>query len=214
MPSPRIVLVHGVATTSAIWSRVVEALDALDPRLEVVAVQRPCSGDLTTELAALSDVAEGAFVVGASGGATLALALAASPVQLAGAIAHEPAVGSLAPGLLAPMAAAYADGGASAFATTLYGASWSRSMAQDAEATVARELPMFRAFEPAPARAGQGPVLVTVGADSPPARHAAASALHASLGYQTRVLPGAQHFVQWDQPREFAELIYAVHVSL
>ena len=207
MPSPRVVLVHGVATTASVWSRVIAALAELDSSLDVVAVERPCSGHLATELAALSSVAPGAFVVGVSGGATLALALAASDVQLAGAIAHEPAVGSLAPGLLAPMATAYASGGATAFAETLYGPSWQPSMAPDAAGTVARELPMFRAFEPAIARQGQGPVLVTVGGDSPAPRHAAAAALHAQLGYETRVLPGARHFVQWDAPRLFAQLI-------
>lgn len=214
MPSPRIVLVHGVATTGAVWSRVMEALSELDASLDVVAVERPCSGDLATEIEALSAVSAGALVVGASGGATLALALAASTVQLVGAIAHEPAVGSLVPGLLAPMAAAYAEGGASAFAATLYGASWSPSMAPDADATVARELPMFRAFEPSIAHACQCPVLVTVGADSPAPRHAAAAALHAQLGYPTRVLPGAKHFVQWDAPQLFAALIHEVSGSL
>jgi pimeloyl-ACP methyl ester carboxylesterase len=203
MPSPRIVLVHGVATTASIWDRVIERLEGFD----VLAVERPCSGNLATEVAALVPVAEKAFVVGVSGGATLCLALAASGAQMAGAIAHEPAVGSLVPGLLAPMAEAYAEGGVDVFAATLYGPSWDRTMASADDAAVARELPMFRAFEPSPARAGQGPVLVTVGADSPPLRQVAAQAMRDELGYPVEVLEGCRHFVQWDNADTFANLI-------
>ncbi len=205
----RIVLVHGVATGAASWSRVSALLEGFDVRV----VERPCSGDLETELAALRPVAEGALVVGVSGGATLGLALAASGVRLAGAILHEPAVGSLAPGLLAPMAAAFAEGGVPGFGAALYGPSWSPEMAPD-PAAVARELPMFRAFEPAAASAGQGPVLVTVGGESSPARHAAAAALHDKLGYPIETLPGCQHFVQWDNAPAFAALIRRVALAL
>ncbi|MGK2855441.1 MAG: alpha/beta fold hydrolase [Microbacteriaceae bacterium] len=203
MPLPRVVLVHGGATTASVWSRMASLLEGVD----VVAVDRPCSGDLATELATLAPHAEGALVVGVSGGATLGLALAASDVRLAGAILHEPAVGRLVPGLLAPMAAAYEAGGVDLFAATLYGTSWNRTMAPADDAMVARDLAMFRAFEPAAAREGQGPVLITVGADSPPARHAAARALHDTLGYRTQNLPGCRHFVQWDNPEVLADLV-------
>ncbi len=203
MPFPPVVLVHGGATTASVWVRVISLLGGVD----VVAVDRPCSGDLATELAALAPYAEGALVVGVSGGATLGLALAASDVRLAGAILHEPAVGRLVPGLLAPMAAAYEAGGVDLFAATLYGASWNREMAPADDTMVARDLTMFRSFEPAAAREGQGPVLITVGADSPPPRHAAARALHDALGYRTQTLPGCRHFVQWDNPEVLADVI-------
>ncbi|HWH96914.1 MAG TPA: hypothetical protein VNS80_00970, partial [Pseudolysinimonas sp.] len=104
MPGPRIVLLHGVATTSGVWRPVLPFLEGLD----VATPDRPCLGDLDAELGALESIVEGALVAGVSGGATLGLAFAASDVRLAGAILHEPAVGSLVPGLLAPVAAAYA----------------------------------------------------------------------------------------------------------
>ncbi len=203
MALPRILLVHGAATTASVWRPVLALLGDLD----AVAVDRPCSGDLEIELAALAPLAEGAFVVGVSGGATLTLALAASPVALAGGIAHEPAVGSLVPGLLAPIAAAFAEGGTARFATTLYGPLWRPELGPRDPDAVARELPMFRAFEPEPARPGQGPVLVTVGGDSPAPRHAAAEALSARLGYETAVLPGCRHFLPQEHPAALAALI-------
>ena len=46
----------------------------------------------------------------------------------------------------------------------------------------ARDIALFRAFEPRPVAAHQGPVVVTVGEDSPPLRHAAARALAAPAG--------------------------------
>lgn len=205
MPLPRILLVHGAATTASVWAPVLALLGDLD----VVAVDRPCSGDLDTELAALAPLAEGAFVVGVSGGATLTLALAASPVALAGGIAHEPAVGSLVPGLLAPMAAAFAEGGTPGFATTLYGARWRPELAPADDGAVARELRMFRSFEPQPARPGQGLVLVTVGEASPPPRHAAAEALHTRLGYSTAILDGCRHFLSQEHPELLVDLIRA-----
>ena len=205
MALPRILLVHGAATTAAVWSPVLEHLVDLD----VLTVERPCSGDLGTELAALAPHAEGAFVVGVSGGATLTLALAASPVGLAGGIAHEPAVGSLVPGLLAPMAAAFAEGGTTRFAQALYGPAWTPELGPADPGAVGRELPMFRAFEPESARHGQGPVLVTVGGDSPAPRHAAAAALRERLGYETAVLDGCRHFLPREHPAVLAGLIRA-----
>jgi pimeloyl-ACP methyl ester carboxylesterase len=181
--------------------------------LDVIAIERPGTGDLDREVSALNDAARGALAVGVSGGATLGLALAASDTRMAGAILHEPAVGSLVPGLLAPMAAAFATGGAPGFARALYGDSWTPAMAPD-PSSVARELPMFRAFEPAPPSARQGPVLVTVGADSPAPRQAAAAALRDKLGYRIESLPGCQHFIQWDNPAIFAAVIRRVALEL
>jgi pimeloyl-ACP methyl ester carboxylesterase len=202
MGLPRILLVHGAATTPSVWAPVLALLGDLDVR----AVERPCSGDLGIELASLTPLAEGAFVVGVSGGATLTLALAASPVALAGGIAHEPAVGSLVPGLLAPMAAAFAERGTTGFAETLYGPAWRPELGPADPGAVARELPMFRAFEPEAARPGQGPVLVTVGGDSPAPRHAAAAALE-GLGYETAVLPECRHFLPQESPDALVRLI-------
>src|SRR6187431_2725648 len=105
MTTARVLLVHGAATTSRVWDRL-RALLAADG-LDVVAPDRPSSGDLAVELAALADDADDALVVGVSGGATLGLALAGMR-PLAGAVLHEPAVGSLVPGLLDHVVAGYA----------------------------------------------------------------------------------------------------------
>lgn len=172
-----------------------------------MAPERPCTGNLPDELAALTELARDAFVVGVSGGATLGLALAASDVTLAGALLHEPAVGSLLPGLLTPMAHAFSDGGVPAFGRQLYGPSWTPDMAPAAPGAVARDLAMFRAFEPTRPRRGQGPVVVTTGANSPPIRHHAAAALTEHLGITTTQLAGCQHFLQVDQPTVLSKAI-------
>jgi pimeloyl-ACP methyl ester carboxylesterase len=199
---PRLLLVHGAATTSAVWA----PLAALLHDVDVVAPDRPSSGDLDTELAFLAPLADGAVVVGVSGGATLGLALAASEVALAGAVLHEPAVGSLVPDLLDHVVAGYAAAGIEGFGRALYGPGWSPAMAPADARAVARDLAMFRAFEPRPVARHQGPVVVTVGGDSPPGRHAAATAL-AAFGTTARVLPGCRHFVQHDAPATFAGVV-------
>ncbi|CAN5571089.1 hypothetical protein BH10ACT5_BH10ACT5_06020 [soil metagenome] len=204
----RIVLLHGVATTAAIWDRVIASLGVLGMR-DVVAIQRPCTGSLTDEVEAIAPLAKGALVVGQSGGATLVLALACSGHPIAGGIAHEPAVGSLLPALLAPAAAAFAERGVDGLGSTLYGPTWSSDMAGGDLSAIPRELAMFRSFEPAPVPAGQGRVLVTVGAMSPPIRHEAADALHTRLGYQVATIEGASHFAAWDAPTAFAETVAA-----
>lgn len=181
---------------------------------EVTAVERPRSGSLTAELAWLAPRVEGRWLVGISGGATLALALAASQVQLAGAVAHEPAVGSLLPSLLTPMRAAFEAGGTAAFAATLYGSSWSPALAGTAfdDEVTARELSMFAGFEPAAPRPGQGPLLVTYGAASPAVREEAARVLAERFGVRVRSVPGAAHFAPVDAPAEFAQVVDA-HLS-
>lgn len=203
-------LLHGVATTSAMWRPVLPFLGGL----AVVTPDRPCLGDLDAELTALAPMVEGALLVGVSGGATLGLAFAASDLRLAGAIVHEPAVGRLLPGLLAPVAAAYAERGVPGFGAALYGPLWDPGMASADPGAVERELPMFRSFEPAAADPGQGPVLVTVGGDSPAPRHAAAEALRENLGYPIQVIPGASHFVPAEQPELLARLIRHTHATL
>lgn len=205
---PRIVLLHGIATTASIWDRVVAALALLGVH-DVVALQRPCTGSLSEELAAIAPSTENALVVGQSGGATLALALASSGHRLAGALAHEPAVGSLMPGLLAPVAAAFSQRGVEGLGSTLYGPSWSMEMARSNLAAIPGELAMFRSFEPTQVRPGQGPVLVTVGTASPQVRQEAAAALHTRLGYEIASIEGASHFAAWDAPAPFAAAVAA-----
>jgi pimeloyl-ACP methyl ester carboxylesterase len=208
MAATRVLLIHGAATTAAVWDRVRALLT--DPRLELLAPQRGCSGDLGTELAALAGPAEGAVLLGVSGGATLGLALVAAGVPVAGAVLHEPAVGSLVPGLLAHVAAGYAADGVPGFGAALYGPAWDPAMAPADPDAVRRDFAMFRAFEPArPARPVAG-VLTTVGAQSPPARLAAARALRDRTGLPYRVLPGCGHAAHLERPEVLAALVREV----
>jgi pimeloyl-ACP methyl ester carboxylesterase len=200
-----IVLVHGAATTSRVWRLVVPLLDGF----AVSCPDRASTGDLDAELAALAPLCQGAVVAGVSGGATLGLALAASGASLAAAVLHEPAVGSLLPGLLNGVAAAYRDGGLPGFASALYGPAWSAAEAPADHGAVGRDLAMFRAFEPAGPAAGEGPVLLTVGELSPPVRHESVRRLAAAFALETAVIPGAAHAAHLENPVAFAARIRA-----
>jgi pimeloyl-ACP methyl ester carboxylesterase len=198
--SVRVVLVHGAATTGRVWRHVVPLLSGFDVRCP----DRLCSGDLAAEVAALRAACSGAVVAGVSGGATLGLALAAAGVPMTAAVLHEPAVGSLYPGLLDAVRAAYQAGGVTAFAAALYGPSWAPAEAPEDAAAVARDLAMFSAFEPAAPAAGTGHVVLTVGERSPRARHESVRRLARRFGFPVRELPGAHHAVHLDAPAVFA----------
>lgn len=207
---PRIVLVHGAATTSRMWDRVLPLL-AARPGYAVTAPERPRTGDLSREVTALAPFVEGAWVVGVSGGATLGLALAAAGVPLAGAVLHEPAVGSLEPHLLVPVAAAFAADGTAGLGGALYGASWDMTMSGPvSEADTAAELAMFRSFEPAPLPPSAGRVVVTVGERSPEIRHRSVDALAAAVGCEVHRVKKASHFAPHDAPVVFAAAVMRV----
>lgn len=203
----RLVLVHGAASTPRVWDRLVPYLDDC----EVLAPERPRTGDLDLELEWLSRLVGDAWIVGLSGGATLGLALAAQGGAFAGAVLHEPAVGSMVPGLLAPMRTAFAAGGTAAFARTLYGPSWSVDLCGAGrwlqDDVTARELAMFSSFEPAAPASGTGPAVISVGEHSPPLRHAAAAALRTRFACAVREVPGASHFAPHDNPAAFATVL-------
>ena len=207
---PRLVLVHGAATTARMWDRVLPLL-AVRPDWAVTALERPRTGDLTREVAALAPLVEGAWVVGASGGATLGLAIAAAGVPLAGAMLHEPAVGSLEPDLLVPVAAAFAANGTAGLGAALYGASWDLTMAGPVrDADTAAELAMFRSFEPAPLPPSARRVVVTVGRRSPRIRHRSVAALAAAVGCEVLTIDEASHFAPHDAPVAFAAAVMRV----
>ncbi|MCM3884095.1 alpha/beta fold hydrolase [Frankia sp. R82] len=206
---PSLVLVHGTATTGAIWRRVRRELAGR----QVSAPDRPSSGSLPAELAALRPLTDGAVYGGVSGGATLGLALLAAGAPLVGAVLHEPAVGSLLPGLLGPVAAAYAAGGVPALARTLYGPAWTPTDAPSDPGAVERDLAMFLEFEPAPLPDRAIPAIITVGADSPPVRHRAAAVLQDRLKLPVRVIPGCGHAAHLEAPAAFARLLADVHRS-
>lgn len=187
----RIVLIHGAATDSRIWQSAAEALRRTGA--EVLAPDRPQSGSLETEVAFLAPLCAGAFVIGVSGGATLGLELAARGVELRGALLHEPAAGSLAPGLLRTAGRRLADDGVAGFGSTLYGPRWTTACTRVPLATVQAEFAMFSAFEPAPLGGNSERVLLTVGEHSPEARHRAVADLAQFLGVRHRTLPGVGH---------------------
>jgi pimeloyl-ACP methyl ester carboxylesterase len=201
----RVALVHGAATTGRVWRHVVPLLAAA-PALSVAVPERPCTGDLAAETAALRPSCAGALAAGVSGGATLGLALAAAGVPAA-AVLHEPAVGSLLPGLLDQVRAAYADGGVPAFARALYGSAWTEAEAPADPAAVARDLAMFTSFEPAAPAPAAGPVIITVGERSPRARHDSVARLADKFGFSVEVVPGAGHAAHLTHPAAFADLI-------
>ncbi len=204
-----ILLVHGAATTGRIWARVRHALGGR----ATYAPDRPSSGDLAREVEALRGLAAGAVFGGVSGGATLGLAMLEAGVPLAGAVLHEPAVGSLLPGLLAPMAAAYRAGGAEAFGRALYGPNWQLSDAPADLGAIARDLAMFLDFEPGPLPPGIGTIIITVGEHSPVARYEAAAALERELGLPARVLPGCGHAAHIEAPEAFAAILSEVALT-
>lgn len=197
----RVVLIHGVATDSRVWAGTVAALGT---SVEVHRPDRPQSGDMDTEIAALAPLCEGAFVIGVSGGATLGLELAARGVEFTGALLHEPAAGSLAPGLLDEVAAAFRRDGVPGFGRTLYGPAWTPSLTTASPETVAGELAMFRAFEPGPVGPLAHRITLTVGERSSPARHSSVRTLAATLGTGWRVLPGVSHAVHLQAPHQLA----------
>lgn len=205
----RVLLVHGAATTSTVWDGVRARLAARGV-VDVVAPDRACSGSLGRELADLAPLAEGALVVGVSGGATLGLSLVAAGVPVAGAVLHEPAAGFLAPGLLAPMARAFDEGGVPAFAAALYGPSWHPGLAPRDPEAVGRDLAMFRGWDPQPLPPGHAPVLLTVGGESPEVRHASVGALATWLGVPARTVPGCRHALHLDHPDDLAALVVEV----
>jgi pimeloyl-ACP methyl ester carboxylesterase len=210
MSKSPICLIHGAATTATIWDGLVAELSRLLPTVPIVRPERAASGSLDREIDDLVGPATGALVVGVSGGATLGLELAARGVPFELAILHEPAVGSLQPGQLDAVASAYSRGGVSEFGRTLYGPSWREDLAPADPDAVGRDLSMFRRFEPRPPTPGSGQVVITVGADSPPARHSAAAALADEFGYEVRVLAGCGHAVHLNHPAILAELIVSL----
>jgi len=203
----RICLIHGAATGPSVWNATVAALADVLPGAQVACPQRPSSGSLDIEVETLAPYADGAIVVGVSGGATLGLELAARGVAFTAAVLHEPAVGSLLPDLLKTVADAYRTGGPLAFGAALYGPAWHCELAPADLSAVERDLAMFQRFEPRAPAPGSGPVLITVGDNSPAIRHQAAKVLQDKLGFRTRAVANCRHAIHLEQPRLLADLV-------
>ncbi|MFV0429396.1 MAG: hypothetical protein ACK5KO_08225 [Arachnia sp.] len=198
-----LVLLHGAAATPRIYRLVARLLAAAHPGLRVEVPQRPCSGDLDREIAAVAGVCENNFVAGVSGGATLALGLALAGVPTAGILAHEPAVGRLAPGLLRPALDALAEHGPEAFGSHLYGPAWTPEELPAEAGSVYRDVAMFAGFD-IPEAADLRQVHVSLGARSGRARHNAAAALHQASGAPVRLVPGVAHAWMLEDPVSLA----------
>lgn len=207
----RITLIHGIATTGRVWRRVLPLLTAGH---EIVIAERPASGTLNTEIAYLSPVCEGAVVVGVSGGATLGLELASRGVNMRGAVLHEPAAGTLAPGLLDHVTTGLRTAGIAGLGTALYGASWTPAETNANLQTITREFAMFGAFEPRSLGSATDRIIVTVGSLSPAARHKSVEALHRAFGVRTTVLAGAGHAAHLQAPHAVVDAVNALLDSL
>ena len=177
--------------------------------------------DHVDDLVAALDAAgiERAVVAGCSGGATIALAAAlTAPERVVAAIAHEPAVGSLGPELMALIAsvacrpAAWRSCGRSPGPTT-----WSRLTPDERaelEAVRARSSPPTRApTSPGSRRWTASPrrrrSSARVGRRSAPMRHAIAAVVQERIGAQVVVIEDCGHLVQLDAPAAFAAVISA-----
>lgn len=196
------VLIHGAATNSSVWASTAAVLEATGS--EVVVPDRPQTGDLEEEIAYLEPLCADAILIGVSGGATLGLELAARGAPLAAAWLHEPAAGSLAPGLLAHVASGLETGGVRGFGAALYGPSWNPGHTDRDEATIRAEFRMFGAFEPSPLRVSPHRVVLTTGSESPPSRRASVTALADFLGVAMKTLHGTSHSAHLDGAYDLA----------
>ncbi|MFD2840535.1 alpha/beta fold hydrolase [Populibacterium corticicola] len=218
-----ILFIHGAATGPTVWTGVVSALFGLFnaqglPTPELRAPKRPQHGDWDEEIDALSSAASGAFIVGVSGGATLGWELLSSryrsnaPAIPVGGILHEPAAGSLAPGLLSHVAQALSAQGLAGFGKALYSESWTPALASIDDAGVALEFAMFSRFEPTALRVPDA-VLLTTGTDSPTLRHSSVTRLSETYGVPRSMIPG-KHAVHLDHAQDFARAVFEQYLAV
>lgn len=226
-PQPPIVLVHGVGFGPATLDELARALSVQAP---VMCVTRRGYGD-RGGMAPAASVAEHvhdvlrvlddagvvrAILAGMSGGATVALAMALSyPERVVVAVAHEPAVGSVAPELRVLVRGALGRGGGSELLRVLAGAeTWATlspatvSALEASAGLVEADAAAFLAFEPDLGPAPSPPPLVcSVGERSNALRYDVAERLAARTGAPVVIVPGCGHLPQLDAPDAFAELI-------
>lgn len=223
-----VVLLHGIGFGPATLAPVASAL-ARDARVLVVRRPAPLPGAALAHQAAatgavVADHLGGLpyVVAGISGGATLALALAATDAPLLGVVAHEPLVGAAAPDLSRVVRASHAALAAGAvdpaawFAGLVGASTWEglgvdqRSTALAAHDDLVAEIRPFVDWEPTAdevAALRRVRVVTTVGERSGSARHRAADALRGLVGAAVEVLPGTGHLVQLEAPAAFADAV-------
>jgi pimeloyl-ACP methyl ester carboxylesterase len=227
-----VVVVHGVGFGPATFLPVVHHLR---PWVAVLGITRPGYHGNTPEVlpsldeqvkmvaSILETLPKGCPVTlaGASGGATIGLALAvARPELMHAAVLHEPLVGAAAPTLHDQIQRSArtveSDGDAAAFLERLVGApAWSaldgdlRHDATRHASVVRHEAGCFADFSPptmGPEQFAGRRIVVTVGAESGAARHEAAAVL-AAHGASVQVVEGAGHLVQIESPRRWADIV-------
>ncbi len=237
-----VVLLHGVGFGPATFAAVA---DHLARSLSVLVLARPGyqlepstgrrtlpAPDLTEQTTMITATVDAhtepdapLVLAGASGGATLGLALAAgAPLRWHAVVLHEPLVGPDASDLHAIVSAAAqrltaepGPSGTAAFLAQLVGdAPWSaladaeRAAALAGDATIRAEVPSFAAFAPSADALGSlhgRRLITTVGARSGPARRGAAAALATATGAEIVTVPDAGHLVQVEAPAQWAAII-------
>jgi pimeloyl-ACP methyl ester carboxylesterase len=224
-----VALVHGVGFGPSTFAQVARELRRAGP---VVMVERRGYGsraalappdrveDHVDDLLETLDAAgvQRAVVAGCSGGATVALAAALmAPDRVVAAVAHEPAVGTLAPELLTLISSTMRCGGGLALVQALAGPqTWGRLTGAETAGLAARaalfeaDSLAYLAWEPALDDAtAAAPVTTTVGELSIPLRHHVARRLKEHAGAHVVVVPGCGHLAQLDAPVAFAAVIAA-----
>jgi pimeloyl-ACP methyl ester carboxylesterase len=70
-------------------------------------------------------------------------------------------------------------------------------------------VPLSLAFAPSAEQLAscEVPIVVTTGASSAPARHAAGAVLHRLAGATVGTIDGARHLAHWERPSAFASII-------
>ena len=226
-----VVLVHGVGFGPSTFAHVARELRRGGTGGPVIVVERRGYGtraavapperveDHVDDVVAALDAAgiERAVVAGCSGGATIALAAAlTAPDRVVAAVAHEPAVGSLGPALMAMIAASVQAGGMALVQALAGPATWSRLTAQqlaELEACapiVAADARAYLNWEPPLDRvADAAPVVCTVGRRSPAMRHGIAAVVEERIGARVVVIEDCAHLVQLDAPAAFAAIVSA-----
>lgn len=232
---PDVVLLHGVGLAPCTFDPLLAMLPrSTAPLRRPYRPDRPAAplpativdeaAELLAEIFDAGDPARSTVVVGVSGGATLALAMASvGHPRLLGVVAHEPLVGPAAPALhraVSDAAHTLATGPGSApvratqFVRGLVGEfTWAR-LPEEAVAfpgahadAVHAEVPRFVRFE-LPPGGFVTPVTVSTGERSHERRRHAAQVLEAA-GAHSVVVPGAGHLAAWEQPATVVSLVTA-----
>ena len=222
--APLVVLVHGVGFGPGTLRGVAAALArqagvlVISRRGYGVRAGDPPAATVATHvddlMQALDEAAvERAVLAGMSGGATIVMAAAlAHPDRVCCAVAHEPAVGSLAPELRVQILAALEDGADGLMRFLAGERTWAalplgvREWLAAHPWLITADAGAFARYEPhfhdAPV-----PLISSLGERSSAARFAVAERLSARTGAPVVVVPGCGHLPQFDAPTAFAQLI-------